>query len=319
MRLLKQWCVVVACCVCMFHTAASQEWRRTDALDRGSNLVGWVHGEKLNWRPFLLPGVRQSEFKLLSLDHTTKARSQLMRVPVGWAQPTGYHSADLEIFLLEGGISIGDKRLGKYSYAYFPAGTAYGPISTEYGATILQWWAGVPDFTTSSQSIPGANARKVVIWPYGSTPSMSPSEFPKFSDRTPWANSPVRLTLIRRDESSGQMVWIAAIPGGGKAMSGEGEDPLWTSSPSWQEGMLLAGDMTIGECLAPGEVVGSYRPGGYFFRPGNMRHGGRSLYSETYSLWLFRSGKSHWVDYFNECDNPKRASKPATSKEATGQ
>jgi hypothetical protein len=299
--------------------AASQEWRRTDALDRGQNFVGWVHGENLHWRPFILSGVRPSEFKLLSLDHTTKARSQLMRVPAGWTQPSGYHSSDLEIFLLEGGISIGDKRLGKYSYAYFPAGTAYGPISTDYGATILQWWAGTPDFTTSSQSKAGANARSVVIWPYGSTPSMSPAEFPKFSERTPWANSPVRLTLIRRDDVTGQMVWIAAVPGGGKEMTGEGKDPLWTSSPSWQEGMLLAGDMTVGECLAPGEVVGSYRAGGYFFRPANLRHGGRSLYSETFSLWLFRSGKGHWVNYFDECDNPKRAASSKDTKEATGQ
>lgn len=84
-------------------------------------------------------------------------------------------------------------------------------------------------------------------------------------------------------------------------MSGEGHLPLWSSSRSWQEGFMIAGDMTIAECLPQGQVAGTYGPNGYFFRPAGVPHGGLSQYSDTFAVWLNRSGPGHWVTYRNSC------------------
>jgi hypothetical protein len=111
--------------------------------------------------------------------------------------------------------------------------------------------------------------------------------------------------MLRTDPETGQMTWIVMIPGGGPALAGEDGLGPWASSPSWQEGFLLAGDMTVAECLPAGQLAGRYDPGDYFFRPAGIRHGGPSEYSTTFALWIFRSGAGHWVDYHDRCPPPR--------------
>src|SRR5581483_4014836 len=96
-----------------------------------------------------------------------------------------------------------------------------------------------------------------------------------------------RLKLIRKDKVTGQMTWInwpppARIRPGGRT---------WEAHPSFEEAMILEGDLTYGECLAKGEQVGTYTAGGYFFRTAGIRHGGPSARSTSFNLFIFRSGK----------------------------
>jgi hypothetical protein len=78
----------------------------------------------------------------------------------------------------------------------------------------------------------------------------------------------------------------------------------------WEESMLLEGELTYGECLPEGEIVGTYRAGGYFFRPGGILHGGPSIRLDGYALWIFRSGASLWTEFFAECVPPGQAGSP---------
>jgi len=285
-------------------TTSAQDWRRAESRDRATQFVGFVQPDRLYWRPLVLPSVPTAEFKLLSFDETTGARTLLVRLPPGWQQASGYHSSDLEMFVVEGGINSGGEALGRYSYAYFPAGQAH-QFGTEAGATVLQWWSGPPDYVVSATSRKGARTADAIQgWRFGDVPYMDPSRFPPFREQPFSNNSPIRMKLLRRDAGTGQMTWIAMTPGGGPAMSGEGMLPLWSSSAGWQEGFLLAGDMTIGECLPLGQVAGTYAPNGYFFRPAGIRHGGLSLYSDSYSIWLFRTGPGHWLTYHDSCGGP---------------
>ncbi|MEO7773488.1 MAG: DUF4437 domain-containing protein [Steroidobacteraceae bacterium] len=284
--------------------ALAQDWKRPESRDRSTEFVGFVQPGRLYWRPFTLPNVQDAEFKQLSFDDKTGARTLLVRLPPGWQQAPGYHSADLEMLVVEGGISIGDKAMGRYSYAYYPAGYAHR-FSTEFGATVLQWWSGAPDYVQSATSRDGAQTGAAIDGlHYDEVPTKDPGSLPKFREAPFMEGSPIRTKLLRRDASTGQMTWITTTPGGTPAMSGEGELPLWSSSASWQEGYLLAGDMTIAECLPPGQVAGSYAPDGYFFRPAGIRHGGLSLYSDTFAIWLFRTGPGHWLTYHNSCAEP---------------
>ena len=93
--------------------------------------VGWVQPEALAWQQFAVAGLPSGEYKLFSLDPVSGARTQITRVPAGWKAPTGYHTRGREIFLLSGDLTIGDDRMTKYSYAYYPAGYAYGPAQSE--------------------------------------------------------------------------------------------------------------------------------------------------------------------------------------------
>ena len=292
-------------CVCgallLSTVAMAQDFRIPESRDRGTELVGFVQPERLYWRPLTLSGVPAAEFKQLSFDDKTGARTLLVKLPPGWKQAPGYHSSDLELFVVEGGISIGGKPMGRYAYAYYPAGHAHS-FATEKGATVLEFWGGAPDYVQSATSKAGAKTGAIDGLAYSDIPTTGPASLPKFRDEPVMKNSPVHVKVLRQDAASGETTWIETIPGGTRTMRGEGKLPLWASSASWKEGFLIAGDMTMSECLPQGEAAGTYAPDGYFFRPAGVRHGGLSLYSDSFAVWLFRAGKGHWVTYHNTCE-----------------
>lgn len=296
---------LVACGALLLSSVAlAQDFRIPESRDRSTEFVGFVQPDRLYWRPLALPGLPTIDFKQLSFDDKTGARTLLVKLPPGWKQPSGYHSSDLEMLVIEGGISVGEKPLGRYGYAYFPAGYAHSYGSKE-GATVLQFWSGAPDYVQSAKSRAGAKVSTAIDGlRYNDVATKGPGSLPKFRSEPVMENSPLHVKLLRLDQATGQKTWIVTAPGGYPVMSGEGELPLWSSSASWQEGYLLAGDMTIAECLPRGQVAGAYAPNGYFFRPANVRHGGLSLYSDTYSVWLYRTGPGHWVTYHQSCAEP---------------
>ena len=293
----------------LISAASASDIRIPESRDRSSEVVGFVQPKDLHFRPLALPGLHIADYKQLSFDEKTGARTLLVRLPKGWKQPAGYHSSELELFVVEGGISIGDKPLGRYAYAYYPPGYAHS-YSTEEGATVLQFWGGAPDYTASATSRPGTNTAAAVDGlAYNSVRTTTPAILPKFRDEPIMENSPIHVKLLRVDQSSGQKTWIATSPGGYPVMSGEGHLPPWSSSKSWQEGFLIAGDMTIAECLPEGQVAGTYAPNGYFFRPAGVKSGGLSQYSDGFSVWLYRSGPGHWLTYDNTCAEPAAAAR----------
>lgn len=283
--------------------ALAQDIRIPQSRDRSSEFVGFVAPRNLHLRPLIFAGLPPVEFKQLSFDEKTGARTLLVTLPAGWKQPSGYHGADLEMFVVEGGISIGDKPMGRYAYAYYPAGTAHS-FGTKEGATVLFFWNGAPDYTASATSRPGAKPGAIDGLAYHDVPTATPNVLPKFRDEPIMKNSPVHVKLLRSDPATGEVTWIATSPGGYPVMSGEGDLPLWATSKSWEEGYMLAGDMTIAECLPEGQVAGTYAPNGYFFRPAGIAHGGLSQFSDSYSVWLYRRGPGSWKTYGNACAEP---------------
>lgn len=271
-----------------------------DARDRDKGLVGWVQPEKLSRHPFTVAGMPEAEAKILSYSGATGARSQITILPAGWKSTTGHHSANEEIFLLSGDLSIGGKKMSKYSYAYYPAGYAHGPVFSEHGATLLHMWDSEPDFIASSESRPDARLDEVVEdWNYYEVPWAIEGEFPRYAEVMPPPGQ-YRLKLIRKDKVTGAMTWMNLIAGGGEIGGAE----VWEVHPSWEEAMLLEGEFSYGECLAQGEVAGDYKPGGYFFRPADIRHGGKGASMDSDLLFIFRTGKPIWADYYGECDKP---------------
>ncbi len=276
---------------------------RIESRDRDTEFVGWVDPAKLYWRPFIISGLQPAQFKLLSFSESTQARSQITELPAGWRHPSGFHSTNEEIFVLSGDLTVGDDRMTKYSYAYYPAGYVHGEVYSEYGATLLHWWDGDPDFVVSQVSKPDTRLDEVVTaWNYYDQPWTNEKDFPRYTEVMPPPDT-FQLKLMRKDKATGAMTWINNISGDGNIGGTIGGSEVWEVHPSWEEAMLLEGELTYGECLPQGEVVGTYNPGGYFFRPANIRHGGKSTYSDTYSLFIFRTSASLWADYFPGCNN----------------
>lgn len=286
--------------------ALAQDIRIPQSRDRATEFVGFVAPRNLHLRPLVFAGLPPVEFKQLSFDEKSGARTLLVTLPAGWKMPSGYHSADLEMFVVEGGISVGDKPLGRYAYAYYPAGTAHSFGSKE-GATVLFFFSGAPDYTASATSRAGAKPGAIDGLAYHDVPTTTPAVLPKYRDEPVMKNSPVHVKLFRADPATGEATWIQTSPGGYPVMSGEGALPLWATSKGWEEGFMLAGDLTIAECLPQGQVAGTYAPNGYFFRPAGVAHGGLSQYSDSYAVWLYRSGPGVWKTYTNSCAEPAQA------------
>jgi quercetin dioxygenase-like cupin family protein len=261
--------------------------------------VGWIEANNLPWQKFSLSGVPDAESKLLSTDHKTGARSQITRLPAGWSHPAGYHRTNEEILVLSGDLTIGNKRMTKYSYAYYPAGYAHGAAISKYGATLLHFWDAKPDFVPAQQSLKDVRLDEVVEgWNFYDQPWTTSEKFGKWAD---FPSPPsIRLKLLRKDKKTGQMTWINWYNPGYMEVVG---DKPWEVHPSWEEFLLLEGDLTFSECL-PGEGAEktTYKEGGYFWRPKNIRHVGPGMFSTGHLLFLHRSGTPIWADYYASCD-----------------
>jgi len=304
---IKRFAVlIIAMVVCLPCATRAQTTTAPNisSLDREQELVGWVQPERLEWQALKVSGLPDAEFKLLSITQSSKARAQITRLPAGWSHPIGYHNTNEEIFLLSGELTIGKVRMIKYSYAYFPAGYAHGPAHTEFGATFLHWWDSDPDFVAAETSKQGTRTDEVVEdWNFYAAPWTPPDKFPKWAAFPPPPD--IRLKLLRMDKVTGQMTWIAWFPsmkGYHEAIAKTGGN-FWEVHPGWEESTFLEGDMTFGECLpGKGVIVGSYSPGGYFFRPANLRHGGPMMDTNGGSMWIGRTGVKLWADYYPECN-----------------
>ncbi len=89
--------------------------------------------KKMNKKGFG-PGMH---YKMLSMDTDTGACSMTVQFDAGYKQKPGFSWSELEVLVMEGELQLGDKKVGKGYYAFFPAGYAQPALSTEKGAQCL--------------------------------------------------------------------------------------------------------------------------------------------------------------------------------------
>jgi hypothetical protein len=288
----------------LFASGATFAQHADTSLDRAVQFVGWVDSDRLQWQPLHIPGhPAAAEYRLLSLDANSGARSQITMLPPGWQRPPGYYDTNEEFLVLEGEVQIGQHELRRYSYGYHPAGYAQGRLSTTHGATILQWWDAQPAFVETEISTAEARLDEVVEgWHFDEQPWTSNADFPQWADFDP--SPEMRLKLLRLGPDGGHMTWLNFNAGSGRGLA---QGRPWEVHPMWEEAMLLEGDLTYTECLPGGEVTGTYRPRGYFFRPGGIAHGGPNAYSSSYTLFIFRSAEQLWTEFYTSCEDASAA------------
>jgi len=265
-----------------------------DTRGEGRGFVGFLQQEALPWRPFDLWSMPSGpQAKILSQDTRSGALSLLVYYPPRWEdQERGYHQANEEIFILEGDLTIGERTLTRRNYVYIPSGVLHGHQKTKDGCLALHFYDRKPGFVPESR---GGAKTDVLL------------EYRNFYEE-PWSHGllrhrsptppPLLIKILRLDPRTGARTWIAGILGG---------HPIrpWETHPTWEEGYLLEGESTVGECLPEGIKIGTYRPGGYFFRPAGIAHGGPQGGAKTYAIWLFRAPARLDVQYYDQPHCPQ--------------
>ncbi len=204
-----------------------------------------------------LPGVRA---KQLAGDPQTRRTSNRINLPPEWSGTSGgMPGRSMEIFVLAGRVTLADIDLTTGGYAYLPAGSLGFNMTTREGAQILYF---VNDMD------PKAVIRSPILidsglleWQATGTPGLTTKE-------------------LRRDPGTGARTWLLRIE------AGAGQP--WASSSSVREGYLVSGESRHTECVLGEEVTGSYRAGGYFYRPATVVNGGPSSGGPVDAVWFLR-------------------------------
>ena len=207
------------------------------------------------------PGTRA---KVYSEDVRSRRSSMMLQIPPDWNSGTGATPGKtLEIYVLEGDLTLGEFELTQGGYAYLPSGSMGGNMSSVSGAVLLYFIDDVQ---------PGAVIQ---------TPIISDSNLLGWLTASDAIDDfGISTKDLRADPGSGAHSWLLKIEPGAV------QD--WQQASTAQEGVLLSGQYRHSECAPDGIVRGEYLEGGYFLRPPNSVNGGPDAAAVQTSVWLMR-------------------------------
>jgi len=205
-----------------------------------------------------LPGVRAKG--LVGADSDSAGGGYRIDLPSSW-QGTSGASPDktLEIFVIDGELSVADVSLKRGGYAYLPPGTLGFKLKSSTGARILYFLDDIE---------PTAVIKTPLILESG---------------QIDWEDTDVEgiaVKELRADPGSGARTWLQRIEPGATIP--------WQSSNANREGYLVVGNYTHSECVGSEVATDVYFPGGYVYRPAHSIHGGPASFAAITSIWFFR-------------------------------
>ncbi len=205
-----------------------------------------------------LPGVRAKPLVGATSDAT--GGSYRIDLPTSWQGTSGAApDKSLEIFVIEGELSVADVRLKRGGYAYLPPGTLGFNLKSATGARILYFLDDVEP--SAAIRTPLILESTVLEWEGTDNDGLSTKE-------------------LRSDPGSGARAWLLRIE--------PGAEIPWESSSVNREGYFLAGNYMHSECVEGEPVTDRYIPGSYVYRPADSINGGPESVADTTSTWFFR-------------------------------
>ena len=204
----------------------------------------------------------------LSYDEENGAASTRVVFDKAWSRPSGYHHADVEWYVLEGQVKLGERVLSKGSYFRAPAGLCVPALQAAAGTDVLIFreygdWGFSPSVKDRSKFVPRG----------GNTASTEPGELTIVdTGRQEWLPNLyegdtqrfLKLKPLYIDPSSpddnntGFVTLVAWAPPGWS-------DNRMVHHPVFEEAYSLDGHMVYN--------FGSIDAGTYFFRPARVKHG----------------------------------------------
>ncbi|NNC56611.1 MAG: DUF4437 domain-containing protein [Woeseiaceae bacterium] len=204
-----------------------------------------------------LPGIRA---KQLAGDPQTRRTSNRIDLPSDWNGTSGGSPGrSLEIFVLDGQLTIADVDLARGGYAFLPAGSLGFNLRSDDGARILYFLNDV-DAESIIRSPIIINAR-LLDWQGTALQGVFTKE-------------------LRQDPGNGARTWLLKVSPGATLP--------WQKSAVVREGYLVDGSYQHSECVAGVVHTWQYMAGGYFYRPANTINGGPMSSATTESVWFLR-------------------------------
>lgn len=203
-----------------------------------------------------LPGVRAKRY---AEDYAARTGRFRVDVPADWSGSSGgTPDGVLEIFVLEGELTVGDVKLIPGGYAYLPSGSLGFRLQSASGARIL--------YLVSPED-PVAVIQSPII------------DDGVMSEWTP-AGQGLQVRMLREDPGSGARTWLLRV--------GPEAAQAWRRNTVALEGYLVSGQATVSECFEGRARTGSYTTGGYFVRPGGTTWGGGDTAVAREAVWFLR-------------------------------
>jgi len=209
-----------------------------------------------------LPGARS---KQLAGDPRTQRTSNRVQLPPDWQFTTGASPGQsVELFVLQGELSLGEFSLTAGGYAYIPPGSSGLQMRSDHGALLLYF-------------LDDENEQAVIQTPLITNANLVDWASPSFVDGSTGRS----IKVLREDPGSGARTWLAKIDPGATLR--------WQRSSQTVEGYLLSGSFTESDCIEGDSVTGQYLPGGYFYRPPGAIHGGPESVTTEGAVWFMRT------------------------------
>jgi hypothetical protein len=232
--------------------------------------VELIQESDLVWHEAELPRGQGKGAKQKNLSYDEEDGSASMRVVFdkAWNRPGGYHHADMEWYVVQGRMRIGDRYLVKGGYIRAPAGLAIPKIEVAAGSEILMFG----EYGDWGFSVSRKNRAKFVSRG-GNTASRAQGELTIVdSHRMEWMPNAyegdtqrfLKLKLLYHDPSSptdnntGFVTMLAWAPPGWS-------DNRLVHHPVFEEAYSLDGHLVYN--------FGTLDVGTYFFRPAMVKHG----------------------------------------------
>lgn len=205
-----------------------------------------------------LPGVRAKP--LVGATGDTSGGGYRIDLPSSWHGTSGASpDKSLEIFVIEGELSVADIKLKRGGYAYLPSGTLGFKLQSPTGARVLYF---LDDMD------PTAVIR---------TPLILESGLLEWQDT---GDKGLATKELRADPGTGARTWLLRIEPGATIP--------WESSSAVREGYFVVGNYAHSECVGGVPATDIYGPGGYVYRPADAINGGPESAATSTSVWFFR-------------------------------
>lgn len=195
----------------------------------------------------------------------------------------------MEIFLLDGEMTIGDIAFKKNDFIQIPAETDIPcPTSIKRARFLLFFEEGeikcAPSDATSIDNLKNCRIVRDTEndWVAG--------EAMKKAGRD---NVPLLIKHLKNDPVSGARSHLVSVK--------PGVIVPWEMHPVAEEAYILEGDYTLAECLPGGSVIGEYMEGGYFYRPKEIAHSGPKSGTKTGVVMLIRTPGPLEVILLDKC------------------
>lgn len=241
--------------------------------DRTSRPILGVSHTEQPVRPMSISGIERSIHAKILSSTFHGAGTRIVRLEAGWgSRLAGAFTADVELFVLKGDVSVGSVHLTDYEYILIPSGGVVGGFRTEAGAVVLMMTSGPVRYDTAS----GGAAAALVHGRPGE------AEWERESEDLDLFVRPLAMKDRRQ-------VWL-----GSSHLSPEHD--MWHQHPHDEETFVLEGAFSCRDLTNKDTVATSASAGSYFYRPAGSKHTAPVPLQEETVLTFHRSIGAHTTE-----------------------